>query len=267
MSTDPRVGDFATADVLVEGKKIVEVRPGIRAAGADVIDVRGRIVVPGFVTTSSRRRCAEPPPTRCSSTNPSGSPSAVPNHADYVLKRFAPAYRPQDVHISVLFSGLAQLDAGVTKVLDTSQIHHSPHHSDASIQALIDSGRRSLLQYCEGDLRAESRYPEGARRIEHQWFPSDDRLVSMAMGGEFRSSDEELYSKAWKIGREPGVQIATHVVSGAGVRPVVDAFARAPRVRKGPRGGRRHPLHPHDGRVRHGTPPILKMQELGMRPS
>ncbi|MEU9025051.1 hypothetical protein [Actinomadura sp. NPDC048394] len=119
---DPRVGDFATADVLVEGKKIVEVRPGTHAAGADVIDARGRIVVPGFVDTHHQFETA-----LCGTLanavlfdDPSGSPSAVPNHADYVLKRFSPAYRPQDVHISVLFSGLAQLDAGVTTVLDTS---------------------------------------------------------------------------------------------------------------------------------------------------
>ena len=37
-----------------------------------------------------------------------------------------PHYRPEDVYISELFGGLAQLDAGVTTVHDISQIHHSP---------------------------------------------------------------------------------------------------------------------------------------------
>ncbi|GAA2142973.1 amidohydrolase family protein [Actinomadura napierensis] len=295
MSMDPRVGDFATADVLVEGKKIVDVRPGIRAAGADVIDARGRIVVPGFVDTHHHQFETALRGTLANAVlfdDHSGSPSAVPNYADYVLKRFAPAYRPQDVHINVLFSGLAQLDAGVTTVLDTSQIHHSPQHSDASIQALTDSGRRSVLQYCEGDLRAESRYPEDARRIKHQWFSSDDQLVTMAMGGEFYSADEELYSKAWKIGRELGLQIAAHVVSGSGVRPVVDAFAKGTAGSGKDLGVGSDTLFIHmtgvsdtawkrfrdagvhvsmafpiEMAMRHGTPPILKMQELGMRPS
>ncbi|MEU9025050.1 hypothetical protein [Actinomadura sp. NPDC048394] len=38
--------------------------------------------------------------------------------------------------------------------------------------------------------------------------------MSMAMGGEFCSSDEEPYSKAWKISRELGVQVAAHVAPG-----------------------------------------------------
>src|SRR5262249_1545309 len=51
MSIDPQVGDFARADVLVEGKKILAVGPNVSAAGADVIDATGRIVMPGFIDT------------------------------------------------------------------------------------------------------------------------------------------------------------------------------------------------------------------------
>ena len=58
-------------------------------------------------------------------------------------------YRPQDVYINELFGGLSQLDAGVTTVHDVSQIHHSPQHSDAAIQALFDTGRRAAFGYFE----------------------------------------------------------------------------------------------------------------------
>src|SRR5947209_723089 len=47
MSLDPQVGDFAQADVLVEGKKILAVGPNLRAGAAE-IDATGRIVMPGF---------------------------------------------------------------------------------------------------------------------------------------------------------------------------------------------------------------------------
>src|SRR5688572_9398950 len=50
MSMDPKVGDFVRADVLVEGKKIVAVRPNIHTS-AEEIDARGKIVMPGFVDT------------------------------------------------------------------------------------------------------------------------------------------------------------------------------------------------------------------------
>ena len=51
MSMDPKVGDFAQADVLIEGKKIAAVGPNLQAACAAVIDARGRIVMPGFIDT------------------------------------------------------------------------------------------------------------------------------------------------------------------------------------------------------------------------
>src|SRR5437764_13687825 len=51
MSMDPRVGDFAQADVLVEGKKILAVGPNLHADGAAEIDARGKIVMPGFIDT------------------------------------------------------------------------------------------------------------------------------------------------------------------------------------------------------------------------
>src|SRR2546421_8860789 len=48
MSLDPNAGGFPPADVLVEGKKILQVGPKLHAGGADAIDARGRIVMPRF---------------------------------------------------------------------------------------------------------------------------------------------------------------------------------------------------------------------------
>src|SRR3989441_12756821 len=51
MSMDPKVGDFAKADVLVEGKKIQKIGPNLSAGSADVIDASGPIVMPGLIAT------------------------------------------------------------------------------------------------------------------------------------------------------------------------------------------------------------------------
>jgi 5-methylthioadenosine/S-adenosylhomocysteine deaminase len=48
---DPQLGDFARADVLVEGKKILAVGPSLQAGDATEIDAAGRIVMPGFIDT------------------------------------------------------------------------------------------------------------------------------------------------------------------------------------------------------------------------
>jgi len=66
MSMDSKVGDFASADVLIEGKKVLAVAPNLQAHGIPVIDARGRIVMPASsipTTTSSRPRCAVGWPT------------------------------------------------------------------------------------------------------------------------------------------------------------------------------------------------------------
>jgi 5-methylthioadenosine/S-adenosylhomocysteine deaminase len=50
LSLDASVGDFETADVLIEGSKIVAVQPNLKASAA-VIDASNMIVMPGFVDT------------------------------------------------------------------------------------------------------------------------------------------------------------------------------------------------------------------------
>ena len=187
MSMDPKVGDFAQADVLVEGKKIVAVGPHLHAGGADVIDARGRIVMPGFIDTHHHQF-----ETALRSfladgvliNDGSGSPSGSTTYFEYILLKFAPVYRPQDVYINELFGGLSQLDDGVTTVHDVSQIHHSPQHSDAAIQALFDTGRRAAFGYFESAGAASSApipatsIRHDAIRIKKQWFSSSDQLVT-----------------------------------------------------------------------------------------
>jgi cytosine/adenosine deaminase-related metal-dependent hydrolase len=143
MSMDPAVGDFVEGDVLVEGKKIVAVGQNLDVRGAARIDARGRIVMPGFIDTHHHQFETALRSFLANGiliNDQSGSASANPSYFEYILLTFAPVYRPQDVYISELFGGLAQLDDGVTTVHDISQIHHSPAHSDAAIQALFDTG-------------------------------------------------------------------------------------------------------------------------------
>src|SRR3954471_21844933 len=148
----PNKGEFVSADVLVEGKKIVAVGPNLRAGGAGEIDARGRIVMPGFIDThhhqfeTALRSFLADGVLR---VDGSGSPSGTTTYFEFILSRFAPVYRPQDVYINELFGALAQLDDGVTTVHDISQIHHSPAHSDAVVQALFDAGRRAVFGYFE----------------------------------------------------------------------------------------------------------------------
>src|SRR5207237_8442777 len=100
MSMDPKVGDFAQADVLIEGKKIVAVGANLQAGGATPIDARGRIVMPGFIDTHHhqfetvlRSFLADGILINDGSNTPSGNIT----YYEYILLKFAPMYRPQDV--------------------------------------------------------------------------------------------------------------------------------------------------------------------------
>src|SRR6267142_2173143 len=234
MSMDPKVGDFPKADVLVEGKKILAVGPNLQAGGATPIDASGRIVMPGFIDTHHhqfetvlRSFLAD----GILINDGSGSPSGSTTYFEFILLKFAPVYRPQDVYINELFGGLSQLDDGVTTVHDVSQIHYSKEHSDEAIRALFDTGRRAAFGYFEGagvpivfPPPAGYVYPQDAYRIHDKFFRSTDQLVTMIMGGEVYLGPA-TYTQAWSIGRDIGLPVAAHILSPFGIRPILDALA------------------------------------------
>ncbi|HEV2985222.1 MAG TPA: amidohydrolase family protein, partial [Vicinamibacterales bacterium] len=189
-----------------------------------------------------------------------------------------------------------QLDDGVTTVHDVSQIHYSPQHSDAAVQALFDTGRRAAFGYFEGAGQgiipspAGYAYPQDAYRLHNTFFRSTDQLVTMIMGGEVYIG-QPTYTKAWSIGRDIGIPIAAHILSPFGIRPILDALAAGTggnnTITGKPlligsdnlfihmtgmsdagwkavhdRGAQVSIAFPIEMNMRHGMPPILRMQSM-----
>ena len=141
LSFDPAVGDFEKADVLIEDKKIVAVRPDI-SADATAIDASRMIVLPGFIDTHHH-------------FYQSALRNVLANGvlADYFRDISGAAtnhYRPEDAYIGNLTGALRSLDAGITTITDLSQVSNTPEHSDALIKGLTDSGIRAIYAYSRG---------------------------------------------------------------------------------------------------------------------
>jgi len=282
LSMDPKVGNFPRGDVLIEGAKILAVGQTLDAGDAGVIDASGHVVMPGFIDTHHHQfETALRAILADAILVNDGRPESAANYYEWMLQKFSLLYRPEDVYISELFGSISQIDAGVTTVMDVSQIHHSPEHSDAAISALRDAGRRAVFGYFEG-WGERAQYPADARRIRAQHFASDDQLLTMVMGAEIYLPGHEA---AWAMGRELGLPLAMHIVGTFGMAPTFDALAEAGQFgpdcifihmtgmsdmawQKAADAGAHVSLSvPIEMQMRHGVPPIQKCLNLGMLPS
>ena len=282
VSMDDGIGNFARGDVLIEGAKILAVGASLDAGDAAVIDASGHIVLPGFIDTHHHQfETALRSALADAILINDGRPESANNYYESVLLKLSQVYRPEDVYINELFGGVSQIDAGVTSVLDVSQIHHSPEHSDAAVAGLKAAGRRAVLGYFEG-WGDKTKYPGDAARLRQQYFSGGDQLLTMFMGGEIYLPG---YENAWKIGRELSLPIALHVVGTFGMQPTFDQLATSGQF--GPdcffihmtgmsdvgwkaaadAGAHVSVAGPIEMHMRHGTPPIQKIIDLGMSAS
>ena len=167
------MGDFPEGDVLVEGKKIVAVGPNLNAGGAEEIDARGRIVMPGFIDTHHHQF-----ETALRSfladgiliNDGSGSPSADPTYFEYILLKFAPVYRPEDVYINELFGGLSaarrRRHHGARRLADPSLARALRRRHPGAVRH--GPPRRLRLFRERGPGVDQSRQPVSAGRGPHQ---------------------------------------------------------------------------------------------------
>jgi cytosine/adenosine deaminase-related metal-dependent hydrolase len=283
LSLDPSVGDFNSADILIDGDKILAVGPNLQNGEAEHIDAAGMIVMPGFV--DSHRHTWEGILRNIGTDVPlEGRTSYI----SFVLHKLAPAFRPEDVYAGNLVSTLGAIDAGVTTLLDWSHIQASPAHTDAAVKALGDSGMRAVFAYgFPWWGKWEERQPSWFVRTATEHFSSNSQLLSLALaapGPEF--VDFEVARDHWKLARETGARITAHVGVGTyGQDAKVQEMGEAGLL--GPdttyihcttlndteiqmivdTGGTVSLASPVEMMMGHGMPPIQKFLDRGLRPS
>ena len=213
VTMDPAAGDLPSGDVLLCGDSIEAVGPRIGAdSGAEVVDVTGKIVIPGFVDT--HRHTWETAIRGC-------APDAtLDEYFAHVKGTLAPAYQPGDVYASNLAGSLECLNAGITTLVDWSHINNTPEHPDAAIRALRETGIRAQYAYGCGNSAPGSHRDDSAvavaaadvRRIRDTYFPSDAGLLMMALATRGPGlAVPGVVRSEWQTADDLAIPVTTHV--------------------------------------------------------
>lgn len=165
LTMDPALGELADADVLVVGDRIEAVGPGLEAPeGAEIIDARRHIIMPGFV--DGHRHCWQGSLRRLITE------ADLPKYMSVTHDGVARHYRPEDMYAGDLVALLGALDHGFTSVLDLSHNTRSRAHADAVFRAYRDAGIRAI----------HASAPPNAYEWEEHWPDDLERLKEIVAG-------------------------------------------------------------------------------------
>jgi cytosine/adenosine deaminase-related metal-dependent hydrolase len=217
LSQDPAIGELPEADILIEGDRIADVRPGIEAEGAQVIDATGDIVIPGFIDTHRH--------TWETSIRSSAPDYTLGAYFSAILDKFAPNYRADDVLAANRWGAIECANAGITTLVDWSHIMNTADHADAALEGLRDGGIRSVFAFGFPNTSIQSWWfgpdlagsverinGDEAKRLRKDVLSDDNALITMALatrGTNF--CKEEVVRYEWELAKELGINITVHV--------------------------------------------------------
>ena len=187
--------NFAEADVLIEGDKIVEVGPDLRARDAELVDATNTIVMPGFV--DSHRHVSESLFRNFGDSSPSVG--------------YGEHYQSEDVYAATLIGLLGAIDAGITTVVDWFDLDHGEGRLEAALQAHADSGVRSVLASATAPgAPIGSRWQSDLRNLTPKGSAS--AMLTVAAGAPSPTPGLlDLVASDWSVARDLGLRIHTHV--------------------------------------------------------
>jgi len=176
---DQALGDFASADLLIEDGAIRAVGPSLDGSGAETIDGAGMIALPGIIDAHT---CLWQTVLR--GYVPDLWPGAY-------YSKFLPLrsrYTPDDNFNAAYVGGYEMLSYGTTTVVDYCHDIRGPAFAPASIAALKETGIRHLFTYSfmpvtpDEFTRPEDRLADGRRVYDE--FHDPKGLTTIGFGVE-----------------------------------------------------------------------------------
>jgi cytosine/adenosine deaminase-related metal-dependent hydrolase len=210
--------NLTRGDVLIDRDTVADVGAGLRSRDAEVVDASDTIVMPGFVDT---HRHAWTSLFR----NLGGRAQVGASTSAAALDR----YQPDDVYAATLISLLGAVEAGITTVVDWSEVRPDGGSAEAALQAHADAGLRTVFVCAPRDVGqsqkdAEPSIGQRIARLTDAAGPS----TSIAVGSEVpRANDLDRVAARWAMAREMGLRIHAHAGSPTSEHGVIaEAAAR-----------------------------------------
>ena len=206
VTMDPQLGDMPDGDVHVRNGSLVAVGPNLIAPGAEAIDGRNRIALPGFVDTHFHL------------WGSFARGVVADGDFDYfpVMSRLGPVMTPEDAYNSARLGIAEAINSGLTTIHDWSHNIMSAPYADADLRALRDCAIRARFSY--GYSRNLQQKPKETAdfkdiaRVKREWWGASKEGM-LTMGFAARGAGDtppEVYRKEWEFARSLGLPITQH---------------------------------------------------------
>jgi 5-methylthioadenosine/S-adenosylhomocysteine deaminase len=213
-------GDVPDGDVHIADGGIVAVGHGLDAPGAESIDARGMIVLPGLVEThwhmwnTLLRSMSDP--------------------AGYFRTSvgYGRVFEPDDVYQGTRLATAEAIYSGITSVHDWCHNVRGPEYAEASLRALRESGLRARFSYGWGAGHANDQAID-LEHLEalHKRWDSDLLSLGLAWRGPASSNPAivtapDVYREELRTARRLGLPVTVHASGPRSGIGQIDALAR-----------------------------------------
>jgi cytosine/adenosine deaminase-related metal-dependent hydrolase len=182
VTLDPDIGDFRNAEILLSGDRIEAVGRNLNASADETIDASDKIVMPGLVNAHMH--------TWQTALRGIGCEWLSADYFKTVHGNLATRYNAEDNYLGNLIGALAQIDAGVTTLVDWCHNITSLDMAERAIDGLADSGIRAVFAHGTAKPLSQTEgtpfthVPHPRDRVGHLRkgrLASDDGRITLAM--------------------------------------------------------------------------------------
>jgi 5-methylthioadenosine/S-adenosylhomocysteine deaminase len=199
--------DAEALDILIDGDRILAVGKALDSRDAEIIDLNGRIVIPGLInahlhTWQTGLRCV-------------GAEWTLLDYLSHMQGGVASRYTPEDMRIAAVAGALNQINCGVTTLGDWCHNTQSPEHATEAVAGLVDAGIRAVFMHGTPHTAADAPHPlnEVDRLLNGPIGRHPLLSLGMAIKGPQYSTPEVAVTD-FRAGEERGLVVSMHQSGG-----------------------------------------------------